>query len=72
MATFRMSVELEGDAFGSDDPIPELRRIIKRLVVGDSLREDWENRHKYGAGIALRDHNGNRVGTCTFNDEGDA
>jgi hypothetical protein len=54
---FTLTIDCDGAAFGEDgDPSHEIRRILKRLVVGDN-----GPRYDNTAGT-VRDSNGNTVG----------
>ena len=60
---FTLIVDCDNAAF-EDDPKYELRRIFKRLVVGDALRDLDVADRRHGANRGpIRDSNGNTVGS---------
>ena len=73
MARIAITIDTDGAAFGDgQDPTPEVRRILRGLVVGDRLARGWNERHLIGGdSVSLYDHNGNRAGALTFADGGE-
>lgn len=69
MSKFTLTVNMDGVAFEAD-PKYELRRIFKRLVVGDALRDVDPSDTRYGANQGtVRDVYGNTCGQWVITDE---
>lgn len=71
MATFTLTIDTDNAAFGEDGrPTAEIKRILKRLVVSDTLNDLSTSDKRYGANEGkLRDGNGNTVGTFQLTDD---